>query len=231
MTPSPGGSRPRDIRVVATVALACLLVTGLDPMVAQAAEPPIALPLPLTLTGTITGVIRYVDDCDLDGLSDLQADHPVDRPAQLMLSSVASDGTATEANPFGLLIGPAADDGFGQMGEVWLTSATVVVTPETARQLMIQYWSITYDTSSGVLAARLTDDHALEGAAAGNFFWDEQELIPCQTGLPTLMPFPLAEGATLSGTLGPTGAELDVDGWSSDQTRELLVHLSLSTAP
>ena len=96
------------------------LVAALSPGPALAQSTWSTLIAPGMYTGTMDVTVDTYEDCDLDGQAeqtDGQASH---LPVFLTVGALAHDEATTEANPFGLLIGPDQDDGVGQPGEMWL---------------------------------------------------------------------------------------------------------------
>ena len=104
----------------------------------------------------------------------------------------------------------------------------MLTTPDTARQLMVQYWSL--DMQTDLLIGVLSDSHR-DLAAVTNFLWDDTELVPCRTGLPSVMPFSLAEGASLTGMLDATSMDLDLTAQTTDASRIITARLVGTRTP
>jgi hypothetical protein len=84
-----------------------------------------------------------------------------------------------------------------------VTTGLVATTPDTARHLAVQYWTETYDPSTGHLAATLTEDH-VEEALAYNLVGIEQLIVPCQPQVGTIPTVAaMGEGSRPAGTLDP----------------------------
>jgi hypothetical protein len=111
-----------------------------------------------------------------------------------------------------------------------VSTGLVATTPETGRQLAVQYWTETYDPSTGELAATLTEDH-VEEALAYNLVGVEQLVVPCQPQMGTIpMVAAMGEGTRLAGTLDGTQASIEIEGASSDQLTQFHITASLLRA-
>ena len=128
-----------------------------------------------------------------------------------------TDGDAVEQNPYSLSL--ASQQGYE--GAITLASASVFTTPETARKVLLTYWSLraTGDQVSG----RLVESHKDE-AAVLNVLSTSSPLVPCRPSLGTIpQELTIHEGATLSGSISSSRASLRIVGVSYDATREFVV--------
>lgn len=131
------------------------------------------------------------------------------RSGILTVAAPKSDGSVTESNPFDLVLslGPA-----GGAGGFALQSAEVY---QAGNTVLLQYWSLRGAPSS--FSGSLAQTHESEGATA-NQFWAVNLLVPCQPQMGTLpaMPAPIDAGATLSGHVSGSHADLRLTGGTMD---------------
>ena len=147
--------------------------------------------VPLSYTGSMAVTISTFEDCDGDGTPEQTESQSFEHPATVILGAPVADDATLESNPFDLLIGPSTAAGLGQPGEVWPGSATVLTTPDTARQLMVQYWDLLLVGDQ--LTGTLVDSHR-DLAAVTNLVWDDTELVPCPDRPAERHAVPIARG-------------------------------------
>ncbi|WP_435335863.1 hypothetical protein [Haloarchaeobius sp. TZWWS8] len=135
----------------------------------------------------------------------------VSLPARVIIGSPVTAGGQTETNPFSMLVttGDLVRN-YADMpeGSLFMLSAHGVLTPETQRKLLLQYWTYQYDARTGVVQGTLTSDH-LELAAAMNTINANKEIYP---GNSMVFPYVMAEGTTLQGTVEDDRAILRLRG-------------------
>lgn len=119
-------------------------------------------------------------------------------------------GLVSEENAFSLNITTAPTT--GEEGELWLTSSIVLV-DEWLGEILLQYWTLSLTGTR--LTGTLTDTHIAESAAM-NQLWARDEISP---GLTMIMPFPIATGAAIEGTLTDSKISATITGTTTDGRR------------
>jgi hypothetical protein len=128
-----------------------------------------------------------------------------------------------ETNPINLLV-TEPDAYLNAEGALFLGSAETFA--GTSPSLILQYWDLRL--SGTALTGTLTQDHK-EEAAALNLLSTELELVPCRPSLGEIgFVLPVAEGATLTGTLTEHQATLHVEGHTYDGSRTFVADVTAS---
>jgi hypothetical protein len=126
-------------------------------------------------------------------------------PAEFRTGPRKSFGGLAERNPFSwtMHIGP-----IGSTGSFQLASAAVAKPPG----VLLNYWTSTYNRSSGRFSGRLVTSHA-DKATAYNTFFGQQYLIACRPSLGTIpMVYALRPGSRINGVVTGRGARLTLTG-------------------
>jgi hypothetical protein len=146
-------------------------------------------------------------------------------PVTLVVGDPAADSDGgAEQNPVHFTV---QTDQQGPTGAWSVTTGLVATTPDTGRDLAVQYWTNEYDPETGRLAGRLTNDHK-EEALAYNLVNVEQLLVPCRPELGTIpMVAAMGEGTELAGTLDADQASIEIAGVSSDGLTQYHIVTSL----
>ncbi|MGE3359209.1 MAG: hypothetical protein AB7O92_21500, partial [Acidimicrobiia bacterium] len=180
---------------------------------------------PGTYRGTAEVVVDVYDYCGPGAARSFDRTERFTFDVALNIGRPVTDGELIESNEFSmqLAVGPDAAE-----GSVFMQSALVATTPETMRQVVLQYWG--YELRNGQLQGTLGNDHIAEGAAI-NLINGQNLLVPCRPELGELpggMPAAVAEGATISGSLTETNAQLRLQGATTDGLRAFTVTISAS---
>lgn len=133
---------PFAIPLAAGISILAVLVA----LPSQAQRAPSSLPVPSSWSGLIEGTVGGT---------------AFRLPAQLELGPALSQ----ESNPFHLFIGAGEPS---RIGNLYLSSAQGFLTPETRRQVTLQYLTIR-PAQGGWMHGLLSDDHAAAAAAVNGF--------------------------------------------------------------
>jgi hypothetical protein len=129
-----------------------------------------------------------------------------------------SDGT-TESNPFNLQISPDREVSNDEEGHIDISSALNIAV--TTGYALLQYWDLTLNGEQ--VEGTLQDNHTAEASAA-NLIWAWEDVA----GIVMTMPFAIANGATLSGSVTSKSVSLSIAGQSVDTYRQFQCLISAS---
>lgn len=125
----------------------------------------------------------------------------INLPAQVSLNEPLSFGGLTESNPFNFLIATGNPENEGSPtvdeGKITLLSALGTYTPDTGREVLLQYWEVAHDETTGELQGELTNTHSSE-ASAVNLLWVANAGLVGGPGPTISWPY---EGAMMQGTI------------------------------
>lgn len=124
----------------------------------------------------------------------------------------------TESNPFGLQIYPDRSGNDGEEGHLDISSC-IIVNDMFVGKVILQFWN--YALNGEQLSGTLTDTHIAESAAA-NILWAWDDVA----GIKMVMPFYLATGSTLSGTINNNNIALSITGESTDTYRKFTCQIT-----
>ncbi len=197
------------------------------PATTSTSRPPPPLPgsglrVPAAWSGTAEVTLTVLGECAAVGGTSsyvLPADLAVQRP-------VAGRGPFPDANPISLTLGitPGGIPGFAA------NSAVVDAGGEVQRL----WWLTTGAGPNGetMLSGVLIADQPVDGQLPPNLFTDnETDLQPCESGGTVGVPRTLAAGATLTGWISETAAELTLHGVSTDGERQIDARVTATRVP
>lgn len=123
----------------------------------------------------------------------------------------------TETNPFNLQIFPERINGIDEEGHIDFSSS-LIFTVSTG-YVLLQYWN--YTLVGEVISGTLQDNHIAE-AAATNMLWAWDDVA----GIKMTMPFSMANGATISGTITENNISLLISGQSISTYRKFTCQIN-----
>ncbi len=197
------------------------------PSATSTVRPPPPLPgsglrVPAAWTGTAEVTLTVLGECAAAGGTSsyvLSADLAVQQP-------VAGRGPIPDANPISLTLGitPGGIPGFAA------NSAVV----DAAGEVQRLWWLTTGAGPDGrtMLSGVLIADAPVDGQLPPNLLTDnETDLQPCESGGTVGVPRTLAAGATLTGWISGTAAELTLHGVTTDGERQVDARVTATRVP
>jgi len=171
--------------------------------------------------GTAAIAIDYFE-YDAQGAPALVEHKTFSKAVQVLIGPPKAAGLIAEENPFNISItaGPTT----GEEGELWLTSALVLV-DAILGDVLLQYWTL--ETNNAAVSGVLTDTHIAE-AAAMNQLWALDEVA---RDVIMAVPFFIDKGATLQGTVSEGNVQLRITGTSTDKRRPFTADIAASHEP
>ncbi len=123
-----------------------------------------------------------------------------------------------ETNPFNLSIYPERISGQDEEGHFDMSSCMIINDPYVGK-VILQYWNLTLNGQN--LSGTLTDNHTAE-ASASNLIWAMENIA----GIQMTMPFPIATGAILTGTINDKNCNFTISGQSTNTYRRFSCNIS-----
>lgn len=161
--------------------------------------------------GTSVTVIRYYAFNPHTGQDEFIEEKNYTYPVFVFLNPPLTKDGVTEANPFNLQIYPDRSSNPDEEGHLDISSALFIIGP--SGEVLLQYWNITL--VNGQIGGILTETHTAESAAA-NLVWAWDDIA----GIIMTMPFPVATGAVMTGTLSDNSIEINITGESVSTYRK-----------
>ncbi len=126
-------------------------------------------------------------------------------------------GSIAESNPFNLQITPhrVKNDEEGHID----ISSGLIITDILTGDVLLQYWNINLNNSQ--FTGNLFDNHKAE-AAATNMIWAWDDVA----GITMTMPFYMANGANMTGTINGNSISLNIQGQSTDTYRRFTAQIN-----
>lgn len=119
--------------------------------------------------------------------------------------------TIVETNQFNLQINPDRNINVDEEGHVDIISGQLFTV--STGEVLLQYWN--YSLAGQQLTGTLTDNHVAE-ACAGNILWAWDDVA----GIKMTLPFAIANGTTVNGTITGDQVSLTFTGQSQDTYRK-----------
>jgi hypothetical protein len=188
-------------------------------------QPPMPPSIQGDFTGTLTTTVRYLSVCTGQVLGDQTTQIPSKITISPALQPNPNDLPADtpERNPINLLLGQTNVAGTIAPGSINLASAARFRF-SAIRSLTLQYWNLAI--TGNAITGTLVQDHREEGAAF-NLLAAHQELLACQPSFGTYVnQLPIAEGATLTGSITAQQVQLRIVGRSFDTFRQFTAEIA-----
>jgi hypothetical protein len=141
-------------------------------------------------------------------------------PVFVFINPPLQSGGITESNPFNLQVYPDRDTSTDEEGHIDISSSQIFAV--STGYVLLQYWN--FSLNGEQISGTLTDNHTAEAAAA-NLTWAWEDVA----GIVMTMPFAIANGATLSGTVANNSVSLSIAGQSVDTYRQFQCLISASS--
>ena len=170
-------------------------------------DPPLSLPT--TYRGT-----AHVEYRSTDRYGTPRDSREVDLPAQVYLTEPSEFGDVIESNPMHMEVNVGEEattaSATATEGHLYLLSALPTYTPQTGREVLLQYWEYDHDEQSGTLSGDLTNTFA-SASSAINTFWIQD----IGFGVGPTIAF-VSAGTTIRGVVTGDVAEFVVEGSAFD---------------
>jgi len=167
--------------------------------------------------GNATTVIHYYDYDPYTGQDYFVEEKQFSFNVLVFAKKPLQTGNTVESNPFYLQINPNRTSSTSAEGDIDIISSMIFAV--STGYGLLQYWDLAYNGNQ--ISGMLTDNHTAE-AAAGNLIWAMDDIA----GLKMLMPFPMANGTQLSGTLTATNISITISGQSKDTYRKFTCQIN-----
>lgn len=174
-----------------------------------------------TFTGTATTTIEYWEYDVNTGNDVFIEEKTFTYPVYVYTSPPMSLEGVDETNPFNLQIYPDRDNNEDEEGHVDLTSCLIIDDIMVGKVIM-QYWD--FSLSGATFSGTLTDTHIAESAAS-NLVWCMDDVA----GIQMVMPYYMATGTSMNGTIDSENFVLDLEGQSTDTYRKFTCHIEATT--
>ena len=161
--------------------------------------------------GTANVVIRYYDYNPYTGQDFFIEEKQYNYDVSVFINPPMKSGGTTESNPFSLQINPNRTGMNDEEGHVDIISSQIFAV--STGYVLLQYWN--YTLTGNQITGILQDNHTAE-AAAGNLIWTWDDIA----GIVVTMPFAIANGAVLSGTVTANDVSITISGQSTDTYRK-----------
>jgi hypothetical protein len=160
--------------------------------------------------GNSSMTIQYYDYNPYSGQDVFIEEKTYTYNSQVFIKPPLSSSDITESNPFSMHIYPNRISGMDNEGYLDFSSALIFTV--NAGYVLLQYWNITLNGNQ--LSGTLTDTHSAE-ATALNMIWAWDDIA----GIRMTMPFAMANGTTLTGTISKKSISLIITGQSINTYR------------
>jgi len=127
----------------------------------------------------------------------------------------------TETNPFSLQIYPDRSGNDGEEGHLDISSC-IIVNDMFVGKVILQFWK--YSLNGEQISGTLMDNHIAESSAA-NIIWTWDDVA----GMIMTMPFYLANGATMTGTVTNSKISINIAGQSTDTYRKFTCQINATS--
>jgi len=167
--------------------------------------------------GQATTIIKYYEYNTVTGQDDFIEEKTYNYEIFIYMQPPLSLDGVTESNPNNFQLYPNRDNG-NEEGHIDLSSC-LIVEDELVGQVLLQYWNININGS--VITGNLYDNHLAESAAA-NMLWAWDDVA----GIIMVVPFYVANGSALTGTINDNSISLLISGESTDSYRKFSTSIS-----
>lgn len=161
--------------------------------------------------GSASVVIRYFDYDPYTGQDFFVEEKHYNYKAFVFINPPMKTGGTTESNPFSLQINPDRTVMNDEEGHVDIISSEIFTV--STGNVLLQYWNFTL--AGNQINGILQDNHTDE-AAAGNLIWTWDNIA----GIVMTVPFAIANGAVMTGTINDNDVSLTITGQSTDTYRK-----------
>ncbi|MCF6171401.1 MAG: hypothetical protein L3J66_10530 [Bacteroidales bacterium] len=162
--------------------------------------------------GTAIVVIRYYEYNPYTGQDEFIEEKEYHYKTSVFINPPMVLDGVSETNAFGLQIYPDRSGNESEEGHVDFSSC-IIVNDILVGKVLLQYWN--YSLNGDKISGTLTDNHIAESAAS-NILWAWDEVA----GIKMIMPFYMANGTSLTGTISAHAVELTISGQSTDTYRK-----------
>lgn len=167
--------------------------------------------------GNAKTTIRYYEFNVSTGHDDFIEEKQYTYNVLVFIKQPLAVGSVTESNPFDMQIYPDRTGNPDEEGHLDFSSC-LIINDVTLGQVILQFWNYTLNGTQ--INGTLTDNHIAESSAA-NIIWAWDDVA----GMKMVMPFFLANGCLITGTVGNT-INLTISGESTDSYRKFNCQIS-----
>ncbi|MCB2207853.1 MAG: hypothetical protein KQH67_06115 [Bacteroidetes bacterium] len=163
--------------------------------------------------------IRYYEYNPYTGQDDFIEEKQYSYNSTIYIKPPLTQDGITESNPFNLQVFPDRVNGMEEEGHIDISSSLIFTV--SYGRVLLQYWN--YTLTGDQINGTLSENHSAEAAAA-NMLWAWDDIA----GIHMTMPFSLATGATISGTVGQNSLSLYIAGESICTYRKFTCQINAS---
>ena len=161
--------------------------------------------------GNATMVMQYYDYNPYTGQDYFIEEKQYNYNVSVFINPPMKSGGTIESNPFNLQISPDRGGMNDEEGHVDIISSQTFAV--STGYVLLQYWN--YTLTGNQITGILQDNHTAE-AAAGNLIWAWDDIA----GIVMIMPYAIANGAVMTGTVTANNVSLSISGQSTDTYRK-----------